>query len=534
MTRMPRCRTAALLTLFAATTPSLATPKLAHAAATPTVAETRFVPEEATIPALQQAFREHRLTCHALVRTYLDRIAAYSAAGPKLNAILAINQDALAQAATLDAEFARHGATGKLYCVPIVLKDNYNTADLPTTGGSAALVGMQPTQDAFVVARLRAAGAIVLAKTNMHEFALSGTTVSSLGGQTLNPYDQTRTPGGSSGGTGAAVAANLAMAGTGSDTVNSVRSPASANDLVGIRPTKGLLSLNGIMPVSSTQDAIGPIARHVVDAATMLQVMAAADPADPATAGHPHPDYLAGLKSGTLKGRRIGVLRVMFGHKPEHQEVNRVMTDALAALRQQGAILVELKEPVLDADKLNADNDVQKYEFTSVMDAYLASIPNAPKKTVADIVASGRFNHPTLEKFLNAALSYKDGMAEPDYKLRLERDAQTRVLLAKMMDDNRLDAVVYPLQKRLVVPVSEINQADRNGILASVTGYPAITVPAGFSKPTADAPIGVPVGMDILGRPFSEAKLLSIAYGFEQATHVRRAPESAPPLPTER
>jgi Asp-tRNA(Asn)/Glu-tRNA(Gln) amidotransferase A subunit family amidase len=177
---------------------------------------------------------------------------------------------------------------------------------------------------------------------------------------------------------------------------------------------------------------------------------------------------------------------------------------------------------------------VQKYEFTSVMDAYLASIPNAPKKTVADIVASGRFNHPTLEKFLNAALSYKDGMAEPDYKLRLERDAQTRVLLAKMMDDNRLDAVVYPLQKRLVVPVSEINQADRNGILASVTGYPAITVPAGFSKPTADAPIGVPVGMDILGRPFSEAKLLSIAYGFEQATHVRRAPESAPPLPTER
>jgi amidase len=167
------------------------------------------------------------------------------------------------------------------------------------------------------------------------------------------------------------------------------------------------------------------------------------------------------------------------------------------------------------------------------MDAYLASIPNAPKKTVADIVASGQFNHPALETFLNSALSYQNGTAEPDYKLRLERNVQTRALVTKIMNDNRLDAIVYPLQKRLVVPVSEINQADRNGILASVTGDPAITVPAGFSKPSADAPIGVPVGMDILGRPFSEAKLLSIAYGFEQATHVRHPPESTPPLPTE-
>jgi amidase len=531
MTRMTKSSAAALLTLWTAAASIAAT---SIAAPPPAVAEARFVPEEATIPALQQAFREHRLTCHALVSLYLDRIAAYDKTGPKLNAILTLNADALARADALDATFAQHGATGPLYCVPVVLKDNYNTADLPTTGGSAALAGMRPAKDAFVVARLRAAGAIVLAKTNMAEFALSGTTVSSLGGQTLNPYDLTRTPGGSSGGTGAAVAANLAMAGTGSDTVNSVRSPASANDLVGIRPTKGLLSLNGIMPVSSTQDAIGPIARHVVDAAMMLQVMAETDPADPATAGHQHPDYLAGLKAGTLKGQRIGVLRVMFGDRPEHQEVNRVMANALATLRQQGAILVELKEPALDADKLNADNDVQKYEFKSVMDAYLANIPNAPKQTVADIVASGQFNHPTLEKFLNAALSYQDGMAEPDYQRRLERDAQTRALLAKVMDDNRLDAIVYPLQKRLVVPVSEINQADRNGILASVTGYPAITVPAGFSTPGADAPIGVPVGMDILGRPFSEAKLLSIAYGFEQATHVRRPPQSAPPLPTER
>jgi Asp-tRNA(Asn)/Glu-tRNA(Gln) amidotransferase A subunit family amidase len=417
--------------------------------------------------------------------------------------------------------------------VPIVLKDNYNTADLPTTGGSASLAGAQPNNDAFVVARLRSAGVIVLAKSNMQEFALGGTTVSSLGGQTLNPYDLTRTPGGSSGGSGAAVAANLAMAGTGSDTVNSIRSPASANNLVGVRPTKGLVSLSGIMPVSLTQDAIGPLARKVVDAAALLQVMAAPDPADPAAAGSGRPDYLAALKADALKGQRIGVLRVMFGVKPEHREVNRVMEGALGAMRQAGATLVDVDAPALDANKLIADNDVQKYEFKAVMDQYLATIPNAPSKTVAEIVASGKY-HPALDKFLKTAAAYQDGMSEADYKLRLERDLETRALLAKLIDDNQFDAIVYPLQKRLVVSVGETDQADRNGILASVTGFPAVTVPAGFSTPSGDAPIGVPVGMDILGRPYSEAELLSLAYSFEQATHFRLPPESTPPLPSER
>lgn len=493
-----------------------------------------FKVEEATIPELQKAFHDRVITCHALVQTYLDRISAYNRKGPAINAILTPNASALAEADALDAAFARGGAVGPLHCVPIVLKDNYNTADLPTTGGSASLAGTQPGKDAFVVARLRSAGAIVLAKSNMQEFALGGTTVSSLGGQTLDPYDLTRTPGGSSGGTGAAVAGNLAMAGTGSDTVNSVRSPASANDLVGIRPTKGLLSLNGIMPVSITQDAIGPLARHVVDVAAMLQVMAAPDSADPATAGHHHPNYLAALKADALKGKRIGVLRVLFGTQPQDQEVNHVMEGALSAMRQAGTTLVDLDAPALDADKLIADNDVQKYEFKAVMDQYLATLPNAPNKTVAAIVASGKFDHPTLEKFLNTALAYQDGMSEADYKVRLERDAKTRALLTKLMDDNRLDAIVYPLQKRLVVPLPEIDQAERNGILASVTGFPAVTVPAGFSTPSPDAPIGVPVGMDILGRPDGEAKLLSLAYSFEQATHVRRPPQSTPPLPSER
>ena len=511
----------------------LATAACLIAMATPVLAAD-FRVEEATIPEIERAFRDHRLTCHQLVRTYLDRIAAYDKQGPKFSAVLTLNGNALAAADHLDASFAHRGKPGPLHCVPVVLKDNYNTADLPTTGGSLSLEGAQPKKDAFVVARLRAAGAIILAKTNMHEFALAGTTVSSLGGQTLNPYDLTRTPGGSSGGTAAAVASNLAMAGTGSDTVNSIRSPASANALVGVRPTHGLLSLNGIMPVSSTQDAIGPIARHVVDAAAMLQVMAAVDPADPQTRGHGHPDYLAALDAGALKGKRIGVLRVMFGSKPEHREVNEVIERAISAMKQAGAVLIDIDAPELDANQLIAQNDVQKYEFKAVMDRYLATIPNAPAKTVDAIYADGRYNHPTLEGFLKSAVSFKDGLSEADYRIRLDRDVKTRALLEKAMNDNHLDAVIYPLQKRLVVPLTELNQADRNGILASVTGFPAITVPAGFSAPAGTAPLGVPVGMDILGKPWSEAKLLSLAYSFEQATRFRRSPESAPPLSSEK
>ena len=490
--------------------------------------------EEATIPELEKAFYDHAITCHALVETYLDRISAYDKKGPAINAILTPNASALAEADALDTAFAKGGAVGPLHCVPIVLKDNYNTADLPTTGGSVSLAGTRPGKDAFVVARLRSGARSCWRRATCRSSLWAERRSARWGGQTLDPYDLTRTPGGSSGGTGAAVAADLAMAGTGSDTVNSVRSPASANDLVGIRPTKGLLSLNGIMPVSITQDAIGPLGRHVVDAAAMLQVMAAPDPADPTTAGHNHPDYLAALNADALKGKRIGVLRVMFGTQPQDQEVNHVMEGALDAMRQAGATLVDLDEPEFDADKLIADNDVQQYEFKAVMDQYLAALPNAPNKTVAAIVASGQFYRPTLEKFLNTAVAYQNGMSEADYKIRLERDAKTRALLTQLMDDNRLDAIVYPLQKRLVVPVPEIDQTERNGILASVTGFPAVTVPAGFSAPSSSAPIGVPVSMDILGRPDGEASLLSLAYSFEQATHVRRPPQSTPPLPSER
>jgi amidase len=497
------------------------------------VSAQNFAIEEATIAGVRQALQARTVTCRQVVQAYLDRIAAYDRSGPALNAILTLNPKALEEADRLDSIIGNGAAMGPLHCAPLLLKDNYNTADLPTTGGSAALAGMQPQVDAFAVARLRRAGAIILGKTNMHEFALSGTTVSSLGGQTLDPYDLTRTPGGSSGGTGAAVAANLALAGTGSDTVNSIRSPASANALVGLRPTKGLLSRAGIMPVSETQDAIGPITRNVADAARLLEVMAGYDPNDPATAwsiGNTPNGYVQFLNADGLRGARIGVLRTMFGTAAEHREVNSVMAGAIAALRGAGADVIEIDAPLLDAGKLNAENDVQKYEFRTMIDTYLAAIPQAPAKSLSEIIASGKFHKPSLEKFLAAAAAFANGMDEADYKERLLRNQRTRQVLISLFAEHRLDAVVYPLQKRLVVPLTELNQADRNGILASVTGFPAICVPAGFSPPTATAPLGVPVGMDMLGRPWSEGRLIELAFGFEQAARARKPPKSAPPL----
>jgi amidase len=506
---------------------------LAPIATTHVNAAESFQIEEATIAGIHQALGDKSLTCRQLVQAYLDRIAAYDRNGPALNAILTLNPKALTEADGRDVDYARSGPVGPLHCIPLVLKDNYDTADLPTTGGSASLAGARPKADAFVVAKLRKAGAIVLGKANMHEFARAGTTVSSLGGQTRNPYDLTRTPGGSSGGTGAAVAANLCAAGTGSDTVNSIRSPASANALVGIRPTKGLVSRAGIIPVSETQDAIGPIARTVADAALLLEVMAGYDPNDPSTAwsvGNSPMGYTAFLDADGLRGARIGMLRTMLGSGPEHQEVNAVISAAIEAMQKSGAVVIEVDAPALDADKLIADNDVQEYEFKTLINAYLATIPNVPVKSLADIIASGKFHKPSLEKFFIGAEAYRSGMEEPDYKERLLRNQQTRQVLVSLMADHRLDALVYPLQKRLVVPITESNQAERNGILAAITGFPAITVPAGFSKPSTQAPIGVPIGMDILGRPWTESRLIQIARGFEQVAKVRKPPISTPPL----
>jgi len=415
----------------------------------------------------------------------------------------------------------------------VVLKDNFDTADMPTTGASLALKGMQPSKDAFTVARLRQNGALILGKTNMHELALAGLTASSLGGQTRNPYELSRTPGGSSGGTGVALAANFATVGTGSDTVNSIRSPASANSLVGIRPTRGLISRTGLIPVSFTQDAAGPLARSVADVAVMLDVMAGYDPDDPVTAlgiGRIPATYTASLDRHGLREVRLGVLHTLFGTGPDHQEVNRVMAHALEVLKGHGAILVDIDDAAFDTGKLNSDLDVQKYEYKFDLNNYLKAQPDPPVHSLAELIALGKYHKASLEKFLASAESYENGLNEPDYKDRRIKIDDLRVRLANLMAKNDVVAMVYPHQKRLPVMIGEMNQVERNGILASLAGFPAITVPAGFSSATESAPIGVPVGIEFLGQPFTEPKLLQIAYGFEQATHARKPPQSAPPL----
>ena len=488
---------------------------------------------EASVSDIRRATQSGKLTCHSLVRQYLDRIEAYDQQGPAINAMLYVNPKALEQADAMDQAIKRGAKLKSLQCIPLVLKDVFDTADMPTTGGSLALKGMQPAKDGFTVVRLRQAGALIVGKTNMHELALAGVTVSSLGGQTKNPYELTRTPGGSSGGTGAALAANFATVGTGSDTVNSIRSPSSANSLVGVRPTRGLISRAGVIPVSFTQDAVGPITRTVADAAVMLDVMAGYDPDDPVTAvgiGKVPATYTAFLDRNGLKGVRIGVLRTLFGSGPDHQEVNRVMASALEVLKKHGAILVEVTDPAFDTGMLASDLDVQKWEYKYDLNNYLKAQPNPPVHSLAELIATGNYYKPSLEKFLASAEAQQNGLNEPDYRDRRVKIDALRVRLANALAKDNLVALVYPHQKRLPVMIGDLNQAERNGILASLTGFPAITVPAGFSAPTASAPIGVPVGTEFLGQPFSEPQLLKLAYAFEQATHARKPPQSTPPL----
>ena len=487
-----------------------------------------FQLDEATISDVHAAYKSGALTSVKLVQAYLERIRACDQAGPKLNVVIFLNPRALEEAAALDEQFRLTGKfVGPLHGIPVLLKDNVNTKDMPTTGGSLSLAGYTPATDAAITRKLRAAGAIILAKVNLHEFAIWGETISSIQGQTLNPYDLTRTPGGSSGGTGAGVAANFAIAGIGTDTVNSIRSPASANSIVGIRPTLGLVSRAGIIPYSFTQDTAGPLARTVTDAAKMLNALVGYDPNDPATAwsvGNTEADYTKFLKADGLPGKRIGVLRSFFGTAPINDEVNIIANQALEDLKRSGATVVELSTPDLDSGKLTSDVSVHLYEFKPAINAYLAA-GNTPVKSLQEIIASGKFS-PNIRDSITKAqnLEMDDG-----YRLRLQQRSELQQRVMKIMADERLDAIVFPHQQRLVVPIGQ-HQVERNGVLGSVTGFPSIVVPGGFSSPTPTATLGVPVGIEFLGRPWSEKLLIEIGYGYEQATKHRRRPPNIPPL----
>jgi amidase len=490
-----------------------------------------FVPEEATISGIHSALASRDVTCVQVVRAYLRRIETYDDRGPALNAVISINKAALETAAELDRIHTSSPAPLRpLHCIPVILKDNYDTADMPTTGGSVTLESSIPLRDAFVVRKLREAGAIVLAKANLTELARGGNTVSSLGGQTKNPYDLTRTPGGSSGGTGAAIAASFGVVGTGSDTGQSVRSPASAQSLVGLRPTRGLISRTGIIPVSSTQDEAGPITRTVEGAARMLDVMAGYDADDPITAfGVPTipRSYTPFLNRDALNGARIGVLTEYFGRDAVHQDVNAVTEDAVRKMSEAGATIVRITIP--DLDRLTRNIQVSEYEAKSAFDKYLTSLgPRAPVKTMDEFITGGGF-HSSLKAGLEADARVSDGLNDPEYKNRLLRRYELRQAVMAVIAANKLDAVLYPHQRRLVVPIGE-DQVERNGVLSNSTGFPALTFPGGFSRPTQSAPLGVPVGIEILGPDYSEPTLMALAFAFEQLATPRRPPASTPPL----
>ena len=490
---------------------------------------TKFKLEEATIADVHRAFRSGALTARRLVGMYLQRIEAYDHKGPKLNSVITVNPGALKAAAALDAKFRKTGPAGPLHGIPVLLKDNVNTMGMPTTGGSRSLEGYVPPADAFIARKLRKAGAILLAKANLHEFAVWGESVSSILGQTLNPYDLTRTPGGSSGGTGAALAANFGILGIGTDTVNSIRSPASACSLAGIRPTIGLVSRGGIIPYSLTQDAAGPMARTVADAAKMLNVLAGYDPGDPATAwsvGRIEKDYTKHLKKDGLQGKRVGILRNFFGDRPVHQEVNAVAHRAIEHCKKMGATMVELDTPDMDSGRIVSEISVHLYDLRPDLDSYLGD-PKAgtPVKSLGEIIASGKY-HPGIEKNIKEAMTLK---RDAGYHERLAKRTKLRDRIMGMMAEQKLDALIFPHQKRPVVPVGE-SQVERNGSLGAVTGFPSIVVPGGFTKPTETAKIGVPVGVEFLGRPWTEGLLIEIGYAYEQGTKHRRPPATTPKL----
>ena len=485
---------------------------------------------EASVRSIHEAIDARKVTCTQVVQHYLDRIDAYDDRGPAINAVITVNTHALEAAAQMDRLDAGERRQRPLHCIPVILKDNFHTADMPTTGGSITFKTMQTPDDAFIVRKLRDAGAIIIGKANLHELARSGTTISSLGGQTKNPYDLTRTPGGSSGGTGAAIAANFAVLGTGTDTGQSVRSPSSANALVGLRGTRGLVSRGGVMPFSTTQDEAGAMTRSVEDTARMVDVMAGYDPADPITAfsaGHIPPTYTAALDRNGLKGARIGLLTDMIGTDPVHGDVNKVIDAAVNTMTASGATVMRVSIPKLD--ELTRGLSLMTLEFKAAFDGYLAALgPVSPVKSLAEFVARGEVIE-SMRRGLEADLAVVDGMHSPEHQRMMARREALRQAIMTVMAANKLDALLYPHQKRLVVPIGE-DQADRNGVLSNSTGFPALTFPGGFSAPTATAPVGVPVGLELLGPEWSEPTLFKLAYAYEQAAKVRKPPASTPPL----
>ncbi|MGE0461860.1 MAG: amidase family protein [Vicinamibacterales bacterium] len=505
-----------------------------------------FPVEEATIAAVHTAMREGRLTCRTLVEQYLRRIEAYDKNGPAINAIILTNPRVLAQADALDADFKRTGSLSPLHCVPMIVKDNFETFGLQSANGSLALEGFISTKDAFQVKRVKEAGALVLAKSNMAEWAFTPyETVSSiLPGYTKSPYALDRVTAGSSGGTAAAVAASFGLIGLGSDTGNSIRGPSSHQALVGIRSTMGLTSRAGVMPLNLLADIAGPMGRTVEDAAAVFQVIVGEDPDDPATAaarGRPRENYQQALQRDGLKGARIGVLRQAYERStagPQapgvtapkdttDPEVAAVFMRAVEDLRRAGATIVD-PATVDGLDAIRRQTGVGPcMGFKYDINRYLASHGDrVPVKSLAEIIKSGRF-HPTVQRRLEQAeQGPENGPETPACQAEMAYRQQVRDAVMKTMDALKLDAFVYPTWSNPPRLIGDLNtpHGDNSQFFSPTTGFPAIQVPMGYTRGT------LPAGMTFFGRAWSEGTLIRLAYAYEQATRHRRPPASTPPL----
>jgi Asp-tRNA(Asn)/Glu-tRNA(Gln) amidotransferase A subunit family amidase len=492
-----------------------------------------FEVPEATIAQVHDAMKAGRLTCRALVAQYLKRIDAYDKNGPAINSIVVVNPDAAKQAEELDRRFVQSGLTGTLHCVPVIVKDNFETEGLQTANGALAFAGYLAANDAFQVQRIKQAGALVLAKSNMAEWAFSPyeTVNSILPGYTRNPYALDRVTAGSSGGTAAAVAASFGLVGLGSDTGNSIRGPSSHQALVGIRSTMGLTSRAGVFPLNLLADIAGPMTRTVEDAVKVFQAIVGEDPNDPVTAAarqHLPQDYAASLDRDGLRGAVIGVLRKAYERPTTDPEIVRVFQAALEDMKRAGATIVD-PATVEGLDSIRRTQGAGPcMGFKYDLNHFLASRGDrVPVKSLSEIIKSNRF-HPNNQRRLETA---ENGTENGPDSAACQADTayreQVRKAVESAMDKLKLDAFVYPTWSNPPRLIGDLNtpHGDNSQFYSPTTGFPAINVPMGYTRGGT-----LPAGMTIYGRAWSEAKLIKLAYAFEQATHHRRAPASMPPL----
>lgn len=520
--------------ILAACQPAAQAPDSASQPAASALDAPAFAYAEASIPDLQAQMRAGKLSSHTLTQAYLDRIAALDRNGPQLHSVIELNPEAMQEANARDAERKAGNIRGPLHGIPVLVKDNIDATPMVNSAGSLALDDFHPTQDAFLIQQLRHAGAVILGKTNLSEWANFRSTRSTSGwsgrgGQTRNPYALDRSPCGSSAGSGTAIAANLAAVAIGTETDGSIICPASVAGLVGLKPTVGLVSRSGIIPISISQDTAGPMTRSVTDAAIVLSSIAAADASDPATAARPDTgtaDYTQFLKADALRGARIGVLRQLMGYRPE---INQVMEQAIAALKAAGATVVDAEIPTQgqwDDDEFA----VMEYEFKDGLERYLVS-HDAPYKTLTELIAFNQRNARSEMPFFGQEIferaNQRGPLTDPAYLAM--RDNIRRLAgpdgIDAALQQHQLDALIAPATSP-AWPIDPVNGDHITGAgygAAAVARYPSLTVPMGDVH-------GLPLGLVFMGPAWSEGRLLGLGYAFEQATHARKPPQFLPTI----